>query len=301
MNLLIQPDDGVTPLLKAIRQAQKSVQIVIFRFDLAPLEDTLAAAVARGVPVRALIANTNRGGEKRLRKLEQRLLDAGITVARTSDDYVRYHGKMLIVDDALFVLGFNYTKLDVERSRGFGLHIKDARLLKAAMDLFESDAMRQQYAPADSRLVVSPENAREVLSAFITGARRSLAIYDMNLSDPRMLKLLEQRIKAGVEVRVIGGRVKKPPEQMGVRKLAKLRLHVRAIVRDGARVFVGSQSLRKNELDQRREVGVIATDSRIARKVLEVFEADWENAKPKQEPGPAEEPAPASQQASGAK
>lgn len=300
MNLLIQPDDGMAPLLKAIRQAKKNVQIVIFRFDLAPLEDTLAAAVARGVPVRALVANTNRGGEKRLRKLEQRLLDSGVTIARTSDDFVRYHGKMLIIDDSVFVLGFNYTKLDIERSRGFGIQARDARLLKAACELFESDATRQPYTPSDSRLVVSPENAREVIASFITGAQKSLAIYDMNLSDPRMIKLLEQRLKAGVDVRVIGGKVKKPPEKMAVRKLARLRLHARAIVRDSARVFIGSQSLRKNELDQRREVGIIATDARIARRVLEVFEADWENAKLKQEPEP-EEQASASQQASGAK
>lgn len=301
MNVLVQPDDGVSPLLKAIRQAKRSIQIVIFRFDLPAFEDVLGAAVARGVPVRALIANTNRGGEKRLRKLEQRFLDAGITIARTSDDFVRYHGKLLIADDALFVLGFNYTRLDIERSRGFGLHVKDARLLKAATELFESDATRQPYAPSDARLVVSPENAREVLGEFISGARKTLAIYDMNLSDPRMLRLLELRLKAGVEVRVIGGKVKKPPEGMGYRKLAKLRLHARTMVRDGARVFVGSQSLRRNELDQRREVGVIATDSRVARRVLEVFEADWENAKPKQEPETKEGPSPSSQAASGAR
>ena len=49
--------------------------------------------------VRALIAHTNRGGEKSLRKLEMRLLEAGVTVARTADDLPRYHGKMMIVDD----------------------------------------------------------------------------------------------------------------------------------------------------------------------------------------------------------
>ena len=40
------------------------------------------------------------------------------------------------------------------------------------------------------------------------------------------------------------------------RKLASMRLHVRAIVRDGTRAFVGSQSLRKDELENRREVGL---------------------------------------------
>jgi phosphatidylserine/phosphatidylglycerophosphate/cardiolipin synthase-like enzyme len=301
MRLLIQPEDGLAPLLRAIRQARKSVAIVIFRFDAKPIEEALAAAVGRGVAVRALIAHTNRGGEKGLRKLEQRLLDAGVTVARTSDDFVRYHGKLLITDDTLFVLGFNYTRLDVERSRGFGLESKDTRLVKSACDLFESDATRQPYTPNDDRLVVSPENAREVLASFINAAKKSLAIYDMNLSDPRMLKLLEQRIRAGVEVRVIGGKVKKPPEGMGIRKLAKLRLHARVIVRDAARVFVGSQSLRRNELDQRREVGLIATDARLARRVMEVFDQDWENAKPKQEPVPAEDQATAASAAGGAK
>jgi hypothetical protein len=56
----------------------------------APGED---AAVTRGVSVRALIAHTNRAGEENLRKLEMRLLAAGVTVARTTGDLVRYDGK----------------------------------------------------------------------------------------------------------------------------------------------------------------------------------------------------------------
>lgn len=295
MKLLIQPDDGATAMLQAVRRAKKSIQVVIFRFDMAPLEQAFGAAVSRGVPVKALVANTNRSGEKRLRKLEQRLLEAGVTVARTGDDLIRYHGKIIIVDDLLFVLGHNFTRLDVERSRSFGIMTKDARLLKAACDLFESDALRQPYTPSDDRLVVSPENAREALGAFIGGAKRTLCIYDMNLSDPRMIKLLDQRIRAGVEVRVIGGKVKKPPEGMGVRTLTKIRLHARAIVRDGARAFIGSQSMKRAELDQRREVGLVITDSRIAQQIQRQFEADWESAKPKVEPATADESAGAAQ------
>ena len=86
MKLIIQPDDGVTPLLKAVRRAKKSIDIVVFRFDRPEIEKALQAAVARGVVIRALIAHTNRGGEKNLRKLELRLLQGGINVARTADD-----------------------------------------------------------------------------------------------------------------------------------------------------------------------------------------------------------------------
>jgi cardiolipin synthase len=48
--------------------------------------------------VHALIAFTNRGGEEKLRGLEMCFLASGITVARTADDLVRYHGKMMILD-----------------------------------------------------------------------------------------------------------------------------------------------------------------------------------------------------------
>ena len=80
MKLLIQPGDGIDRVLKGIRKAKKSVEIMIFRFDRPEVERALADAVERGVFVHALIAFTNRGGEANLRKLEKRLLADGITV-----------------------------------------------------------------------------------------------------------------------------------------------------------------------------------------------------------------------------
>ena len=46
------------------------------------------------------------------------------------------------------------------------------------MKLFEADFERQPYVPGYDRFVVSPENARERLAAFIKGARKQLLIYD---------------------------------------------------------------------------------------------------------------------------
>ena len=62
---------------------------------------------------------------------------------------------------------------------------------------------------------------------------------------------------------------------MKARKLADMRLHVRAIVRDGCDVFIGSQSLRRLELDGRREVGVVVKDGASRSKIQAVFESDW--------------------------
>ena len=288
MKLIIQPDDGLIPLLKAVRRARKTIDIVIFRFDRPELEKALEAAVTRGVVVRALIAHTNRGGEKSLRRLELRLLDAGVTVARTADDLPRYHGKLLIVDDVLYVFGFNYTKMDIEKSRSFGIMTRDKRLVKEACSLFEADRTRQPYSPNHDRFVVSPETSRELLTAFIRQAKKQLLIYDVQVSDNLIQRVLLDRIRAGVEVRVIG-KMEKISSGVECRKLLDLRLHVRAIVRDGNACFLGSQSLRKLELDGRREVGLIITDSRIAKKVQAVFEADWAQTAPASKSGKEKE------------
>ena len=233
--------------------------------------------MARGVNVRALIAHTNSGGEKILRKLEARFLASGVTVSRTADDLPRYHGKMMVVDSTLYVFGFNYTKLDIDKSRSFGIVTSDPRLVKEACALFEADNTRQPYAPMHDRLVVSPETSRARLTAFIKGARKQLLIYDEQVTDNLILRLLEARAKAGLQIRLIG-KIEKPIAGIEVRKLKDMRLHVRAMVRDGALAFVGSQSLRKLELDRRREVGVLISDARIIKKIQSVFEADWEHS-----------------------
>jgi phosphatidylserine/phosphatidylglycerophosphate/cardiolipin synthase-like enzyme len=227
------------------------------------------------VVVRALIAHTNTGGEKKLRKLELRLLECGATVARTADDLTRYHGKMMVVDGAyLHLYGFNFTTLDIDKSRSFGIVTRDRKLVAEAMKLFEADAMRQNYAPSHRQLVVSPENSRALLTNFIKGARKQLLIYDAQVSDNQIQRVLQERSKAGVEIRIIGS-LEKSLKDVKVRALGALRLHVRAIVRDGREAFVGSQSLRRLELEGRREVGIIIRNAGVVRKIVAMFETDW--------------------------
>jgi phosphatidylserine/phosphatidylglycerophosphate/cardiolipin synthase-like enzyme len=281
VKLIIQPADGVAPVVRAIDKARKFLDIMIFRFDRPEVEKALQAAVARGVKVRALIAHTNKGGDKTLRKLELRLLEAGATVARTADDLARYHGKMMIVDNAtLHVYGFNYTKLDIDKSRSFGIVTRDKKMVGEALRLFQADALRQDYQPNHPRLVVSPENSRAALTAFVKGARHQLLIYDAQVSDNAVQKVLADRAGDGVEIRILGT-LEKDIKGIKVRKLSPLRLHVRAIVRDGREAFVGSQSLRKLELEGRREVGLIVKNAAVVRKITAVFEDDWKKSKKK--------------------
>ena len=275
VKLLIQPQDGVAALLSAIKAAKRTIEIVIFRFDRAQIETALTAAVRRGVSVSALIAYANRGGEQHLRRLEMRLLAAGVNVSRTPAKLVRYHNKMMIVDGRLlFVLSFNFTHLDIDHSRAFGIATRKTKLVAEARKLFEADSQRKTYKAGLDTFVVSPANARKQLAALILRAKKELLIYDPNIADAEMAKALVNRARAGVKIRIIGG-MSRRNEHIDVRKLTGLRLHTRTIICDRREAFIGSQSLRKVELDERRELGVIVRGPKTMSRLVDTFDADW--------------------------
>lgn len=277
MKLFVQPDDGIEPVLQALGQAKSSIDILIFRIDRSEIEKALLTAVQRGVSVTALIAYTNKGGDKNLRRFEMRLLEKGITVARTADDLVRYHGKMFIIDrKELHLLAFNYTHLDITLSRSFSAVITAPDIVKEAVRLFESDCKRQHYDAENADFVVSPSNAREQLLTFIREAKHQLLMYEMKVSDREFVSLLTEKISAGVDVRVIGKTTVRA-RSIPVRTLP-FRLHARAIIRDGKSAFLGSQSLRRLELEARREIGVIFHDAKAVKKMIAVFDKDWKES-----------------------
>src|SRR5260370_9650384 len=103
------------------------------------------------------------------------LLPAGVEVSRTADDLLRHHYKFMIVDRrVLYVLTFNYTHLDIEHSRSFGLVIADPEFVDEALRLFYSDVRRQAYTPALNGSLVSPANGGALPARFIPAAGTQL-------------------------------------------------------------------------------------------------------------------------------
>ena len=51
-----------------------------------------------------------------------------MTVARSASELIRYHDKVIVIDRrTLYVLSFNFTHLDIDRSRGFGIVTRQRR------------------------------------------------------------------------------------------------------------------------------------------------------------------------------
>jgi phosphatidylserine/phosphatidylglycerophosphate/cardiolipin synthase-like enzyme len=116
------------------------------------------------------------------------------------------------------------------------------------------------------------------LTEFIGGAKKRLLMYEMKISDRDFVKLLNKKISEGVEVRILA-RASTKGGSIPVRRMNQ-RLHLRAIMRDGEHGFIGSQSLRKLELEARREIGVIFKHKQTVKEMEAVFEKDWKSSEP---------------------
>ena len=154
---------------------------------------------------------------------------------------------------------------------------RNPKIVRDILSVIDADHDRVDPKIATTRVVLSPENARERLAAFIGRARRELLIYDVGLTDDKIIALLKQKAESGVKIRVLGSVEKKWAGELAwrVRPFKTMKLHVRCIVRDRQAAFVGSQSMRKLELDQRREVGLITKDRPTVGQIGRVFDADW--------------------------
>ncbi len=81
-----------------------------------------------------------------------------MTIDRTDDDLVRYHGKVLVIDNRrAFVLGFNYTCQDIRESRSFGVMTAQKRVVAQIQQLIAADSTRNTFEGALPNLVISPK------------------------------------------------------------------------------------------------------------------------------------------------
>lgn len=284
LSLIIQPGDSFFPIVDAIDSATQSIKMTIFRMDDPIVRDAMSYAVQRGVKVRALIAPSAKGWNKRNKKLAEDLAKLGIEVRLTRprrEKIKRYHYKIMMIDEQQsLILTFNPTQKNLHYARDFGLLIKDQEITQELNRLFDADWHGAAFKPKELPLVISPYNSREKLLELLSAAERSIRIMDAKVEDQEVMGILLRKASRGVDVRVISRDTfyDEVVQNFHVKKLARFKLHAKCIVIDGTYFFVGSQNLRKVSMDRRREVGIIVEDPAMARRIARVFDEDWTSA-----------------------
>ena len=292
LSLIVEPRDGMAPVLSLINNATTTVDLVMYELTDTDIEKALVTAKSRGLTVRVLLNKGYYGAQSASSKAPANqaaydyLQNNGVSVRWTPSTFSLTHEKLLIADGDALIMGFNLTPAYYPTSRDFAVNNSDANDVSALEKVFNADWNGESIAaPEANDLVWSPHSGDEMVS-LIKHAKHSLLIYNEEMGNRAMIEALKNAASRGVSINIImtyqstwksaffkliasGVHIHARPEK------APLYIHAKMIVVDNNEAFVGSQNFSDTSLNTNRELGILITKPSIIASLLATFGSDW--------------------------
>ena len=293
-------------LIEHINQAQSSIHIASFEFDLPPVADALIAARQRGLDVRFVTDDESgiEADEDDGLDLFPKMEAAGIGV-RDDDRGALMHNKFWIFDQQTVWTGStNITVNGVTRNNNNVIVINSPRV--AAMYEREFDEMWDgQFGPTspstrDSQqtaingvpvqvLYGSEDKAMPDLVSLVNGAQQSVRFMAFSFTRDDLGDAMLSRAELGVEIQGIFEARGSETEHselprlfcagLSMRQDGNSRtMHHKVIIIDGQTVVSGSFNFSNNAEENNDENLVIITDPNLAAHYLQEFDRRWAEA-----------------------
>ncbi len=287
--LIVEPDDGIAPVLAFIRGATRSLELVDYELEDPSIIAALVAARDRGVGVRVLLNHRTYNDAA-----YYSLAAAGVPVRWAPARFTFTHEKSMRADGTRgLIMTFNLVPHYYGTGRDFSVMDGDPADAAAMGAVFEADwrDVPLDPAPVGNDLVWSP-GSRRALMDLIKSATGSLEIYNEEMAEDAVTAALESAARRGVRVDIVmtysadwhtafsalaaaGAHVRTFRESA-----SGLYIHAKAIIADGARAFVGSENFSATSLDENRELGIMLRDPAAIAALRAVFARDRAAAEP---------------------
>lgn len=301
--LIVEPDDGRTPVINAISNAKSSIDLTIYSLSDPTIEAALKTARANGVSVEVLYNYYSFPAYEKdyVLKTMATLEAAGILTRRATSEFTVTHQKTFTLDRAQsIIMTFNLQSSYFGSTRDFGIITNDNSEVTEIAKVFDADWAYAKVTPEAATLVWSNNNSREKILALIRSANVSLEVYNEELEDQQCLDALTMEAASAVTVRVISAQLGGSGEADGNKKYREYLnqhgvqakymptdnyyyCHAKMILVDfgtnNARAFVGSENFSSTSLDKNRELGILVSESDILTRLHSTFEADWQNCR----------------------
>ena len=293
LSLITEPDQGVTPVLNLLNNAQKSIDLVMYQMTDKEISDALISARGRGLNVRVLL-NLGYFGKKETTTNDlvyEYLQKGGVQVHWTPGSFALTHQKTLVIDNnKALIMTWNFVPKYYPTGRDFGILDADQTDVNAIEETFSADWNNQQISSSlGDDLVWSPTSENDMLLV-IKNAKTSLDIYNEEINYQTITDALKDAHARGVTVRIIMtySTANKPIFtdliNSGIQVhtysgTKKLYIHAKSIVADKSYAFVGSENFSFNSLNKNLELGIFVKDSEIISSIENTFNSDWQNGK----------------------
>jgi phosphatidylserine/phosphatidylglycerophosphate/cardiolipin synthase-like enzyme len=302
--LIVQPDDGVAPVVEFIDGATRTLRIKQFTLTDPDVLQAITRAHGRGVAVRVMLNPHRSSGDRANDDTHAALKHAHVTVEWTNPAFAVTHEKSIVVDDhTALIATFNLCTKYFTETRDYGVVTTCPHEVAEIVAGFEADWKRATFDPTEeSTLLWSATNARQRMAWFIDAAKHELLIQHPKFVDATIVERIAAARHRGVKVDLLcGGKhgisdwdvldtfaSLRLLDRAGVkvRRQKHLKLHAKLLLADDKRALVGSMNIDRSAFDLRRELGVVTEEGGVVRRLRKVFDHDWHEAKPYDAPDP---------------
>jgi cardiolipin synthase A/B len=284
--LLIEPNDGRTPILNAIQKSQ-SIDLVMYGFTDPAFLDALIDAKNKGKNIHILLEPLPyKNADENIYVLKH-LKKANISLLPPNPDFQLTHQKTFIFDHKkALIMTLNLTRSSFQNQRNFGIWVDDPLVVSEIETVLQNDAKHQNTYVTTPRLVWSPDNAREKILNFIHTAQSSIVMYAQDVSDYQIVGALSKAARRGVNVELLIDKYS-PQKRYDFLKKSNVHLcfehpyqiHAKVIIIDQKEALLGSINFTKPSLNKNRELSVITKDPLVIQGLLETFYHDWQCGK----------------------
>jgi cardiolipin synthase A/B len=289
--LLTEPDQGLQPIYSLLSSAKKSIDMTMYELSDTTVTGLLTSAAAKGVAVRVILDQNN---EKANNTTAYNTLAAGkVAVHWANPVYACTHQKTITVDAVTSaIMTLNLTPEDYSTTRDFAVITNDPADVAAIETTFNADFINAGITPpTGDNLVWSPTNSRAALTTLIEGATKSLLIAQEEFGDTGIQTLVEAALRRGVAVTMVqenlGGKYSSVLNTLkaagAVIAIFSSRtgyyIHAKTFLADygtpQASLFVGSENVTTESLNDNRELGSIFNDAGCMTGVYTAVTADY--------------------------
>lgn len=201
------------------------------------------------------------------------------------------HAKTFLLDDAFIIQTANLGYAAFFNNREFFFISHDPIIKENLEKLFAKDRAGQKVEPEDihPNVLFCPIDCRHKTETILSGAKRSIRMYQQYIVDPAILSLLTGKQEGNIDIKLIVGdnnqkeTILKTSRLVGMTHVwKKPYVHAKMILVDETYLIVSSINMSANSIDQNREIGIVIIDSALIKAFKQQFERDWAKSQPKE-------------------
>jgi cardiolipin synthase len=284
--LIIEPDQGPSPLLSAIANAHTSIDLVMYGLTDKRFLQALAQAKNKRKNIHILLEPHPYHAENENTAAIHFLQQAHIALQWPSAQFKLLHQKTFLFDQqSALIMTFNLTYAAFKKERNFALLITNPSMVQEIKNVFKADWTQQKIIVQHPSLVWSPDNSRIKILQFIQQAQSEIKIYTQNIADYSIIGALTKAARSNVKVQIL---LSSLPTKKRLNYLTQAGvvihfskheiIHAKVIMIDQKQALIGSINLTKPSLDENRELSVITADPHVIHDLVKTFNQDWQTA-----------------------